>query len=201
MKLRAWGVLALGALCWGCASYRGTAQSVTPQTLQADSGWQRVDGVPQVHQRGAKDCGAAALSAVLGYWSKPAAGPSRAEIDSALRSGTGAAAGNHDAGAVGLSAGALRDYARGHGLQAYVFHGTFADLEHELSLGRPVIVGVLKELSSREQLAHYEVVLGYHPARERVLTLDPAHGLREYPKSGFLDEWERARHTTLVVMP
>lgn len=191
MKLPAWGVLVLGALSWGCASYQSTARSVAPDTVRADGGWQRVEGVPAVHQRGAKDCGAAALSAVLGYWSKTAPAPSRAQIDSALRS----------APEQGLSAGALRDYARRQGLQAYVFHGTFADLQHELSLGRPVIVGVHKALSSREYLAHYEVVLGYHPARERVLTLDPAHGLREYPKSGFLAEWERTRHTTLVVMP
>lgn len=190
MKLPAWGVV-VGALSVGCASYQGTARSVAPDAVRADAGWQRIEGVPAVHQRGAKDCGAAALSAVLGYWRRPQAPPSRAEIDSALRK----------APEQGLSAGALRDYARGQGLQAYVFHGTFADLQHELSLGRPVIVGVHKALSSREYLAHYEVVLGYHPTRERVLTLDPAHGLREYPKSGFLTEWQRTKHTTLVVMP
>ena len=196
MKLPAWGVLVLGALSSGCASYQGTARSVAPDTLRADNGWQRIEGVPEVHQRGAKDCGAAALSAVLGYWRRPAPAPSRAEIDSALRS-----APEQGSSGDGLSAGALRDYARRQGLQAYVFHGTFDDLQHELAQGRPVIVGVHKALSSREYLAHYEVVLGYHPTRERVLTLDPAHGLREYPKTGFLEEWERARHTTLVVMP
>lgn len=195
MRPPAWGVLVLGALCSGCASYQSTARSVEPHTLRADSGWQRVEGVPAVHQRGAKDCGAAALSAVLGFWRRPLPAPSRAEIDAALR------APEPRDRQRGLSAGALRDYARRQGLQAYVFHGTFADLQHELAQGRPVIVGVHKALSSREVLAHYEVVLGYHPARERVLTLDPAHGLREYPKSGFLEEWERARQTTLVVMP
>jgi predicted double-glycine peptidase len=189
-------VLVLGALSAGCASYQGTARSVAPHTLRADSGWQRVEGVPQVHQRGAKDCGAAALSAVLGYWSRPEPAPARAQIDAELRKSTGEGARD-----MGLSAGALRDYARRQGLKAYVFHGTFADLQHELELGRPVIVGVHKALSSREYLAHYEVVLGYHPARERVLTLDPAHGLREYPKQGFLEEWQRTKQTTLVVMP
>lgn len=195
MKLPIWGVV-LGALSMGCASYQGTARSVAPEALRADAGWQRIEGVPEVHQRGAKDCGAAALSAVLGYWRRPAPAPTRAAIDSALR-----AAPEQGGAAQGLSAGALRDYARQQGLQAYVFHGTFGDLEHELAAGRPVIVGVHKALSSREFLAHYEVVLGYHPTRERVLTLDPAHGLREYPKAGFLAEWERTRHTTLVVMP
>ena len=69
-----------------------------------------------------------------------------------------------------------------------------------MDAGRPVIVGVHKQLSSREALAHYEVVVGLHPKRQLVLTLDPAHGLRENQLSAFLSEWERAEHTTLVVM-
>jgi predicted double-glycine peptidase len=203
--------MVVGALISGCASYEGSARAVAPHTLRADPGWQRIDNVPTVPQKGAKDCGAAALSSVLGFWRGPEPAPAQARerIDAALRSGLPGAPGTvpSSAGAAasapqqGLRAGALRDYARQQGFRAYVFHGTFADLQHELSAGRPVIVGVHKALSSREYLAHYEVVLGYHPARERVLTFDPAQGLREYPKSGFLEEWQRAAHTTLVVMP
>jgi hypothetical protein len=81
-----------------------------------------------------------------------------------------------------------------------VFSGTLADLQHEIELQRPVIVGVHKLLSSREALAHYEVVVGLQPERQLVLTLDPAHGLRENRWSAFLSEWESAGHTMLVVM-
>jgi ABC-type bacteriocin/lantibiotic exporter with double-glycine peptidase domain len=168
---------------------------VAPHTLRADSGWQRIEDVPAVPQKGAKDCGAAALSSVLGYWRRPSPAPAREQIDAALR-------GTEDSTSKqGLRAGALRDYARGQGFRAYVFSGTFDDLQHELAAGRPVIVGVHKALSSREYLAHYQVVIGYHPVREKVLTIDPADGLREYPKNGFLEEWQRTAHTTLVVMP
>lgn len=213
MRVPAWGALLLGVLSSGCASYEGSARAVAPHTLRADPGWQRVTNLPEVHQKGAKDCGAAALSSVLGFWRGPGPSPaaSREQIDSVLRASPEAGAAGVDAAAdgersdagprQGLRAGALRDYARQQGFRAYVFQGTFADLQHELSAGRPVIVGVHKALSSREYLAHYEVVLGYHPTRERVLTFDPAQGLREYPKSGFLEEWQRAASTTLVVMP
>jgi predicted double-glycine peptidase len=200
--------LVLGALSAGCASYEGSARAVAPATLRAESGWQRIEDVPAVPQKGAKDCGAAALSSVLGYWRRPGPPPPREQIDAALRAGADADSkqaskdtSKQTLAKQGLRAGALRDYARRQGYRAYVFHGTFDDLQHELAAGRPVIVGVLKELSSREYLAHYQVVIGYHPAKERVLTLDPADGLREYPKTGFLEEWERAAHTTLVVMP
>jgi len=175
----------------GCASYQGSARDVAPSQVVADAGWRRVDGVQWVRQKGTKDCGAAALSMVLGYWAeKPAAAADRAAIDASLRHSPGQ----------GLAAGELRDYARHQGFQAYVFSGTLADIEHEIELRRPVIVGVHKPLSSREVLAHYEVVVGLHPERQLVLTLDPAHGLRENRISAFLSEWEEAGHTTLVVM-
>ena len=188
-----------GALLWlvaaalsGCASYQGSARDVASSQVVADPGWRRIDGVQWVRQTGTKDCGAAALSMVLEYWEqpRPLQGAERAAIDAALRSSP----------SQGLPAGELRDYARKQGFQAYVFSGTLADLQHEIELQRPVIVGVHKQVSSRESLAHYEVVVGLHPERQLVLTLDPARGLRENELSAFLSEWEEAEHTTLVVM-
>jgi predicted double-glycine peptidase len=181
----------LGAMALGCASYQGTARDVASSQVAAEQGWRRIDGVELVRQKGTKDCGAAALSMVLEYWeSAPNAGAERTAIDAALRQSAGQ----------GLLAGELRDYARQQGFQAYVFAGTLDDIRHEIEAQRPVIVGVHKPLSSREALAHYEVVIGLHPERELVLTLDPAHGLRENQLSAFLSEWEDAGHTTLVVM-
>lgn len=183
----------------GCATYRGTARDVSQPEVMAEPGWTRIDGVPLVRQKGIKDCGAAALSMVLSFWEQgqtpaSAAGGSpsaRSEIDQALRREIGE----------GLSAGALRDYARRRGHSAFVFQGSFEDLKHELAAGRPVIVGVHKPLSSGEALAHYEVVVGLHRGRQRVLTLDPAHGLRENDARAFAAEWESAGRVTLVIMP
>jgi hypothetical protein len=185
----------------GCASYRGSALDVSQPEVAAESGWTRVEGVQLVRQKGIKDCGAAALSMVLTYWehgrepgsraSDGSSPTSRADIDRALRREPGE----------GLSAGGLRDYARRRGHSAFVFQGSLADLKHELGAGRPVIVGVHKPLTSGEALAHYEVLVGIHPERKLVLTLDPARGLRENDVVGFVTEWESAGRVTLVIIP
>jgi len=194
VKHSAWGVPLLGVLSFGCISSRGAAEDVTPSAVRTDdAGWRRIGHLPPVHQKGAKDCGAAALSSVLEYWRQPAPPPAldREHIDAALRRSP----------KEGLSAGALRDYARKQGFHAYVFTGEIADLEHEIEAGRPVIVGVHKPLSEKEWLSHYEVVIGYHREQQLLLAFDPAHGLHQDRLSGFVDEWQRAGRTTLVVMP
>lgn len=190
-RLRAYALMfALGLA--GCASYRGTARDADAEVIAREAGWRRVQDVPFVPQRGEKDCGAAVLSSVLAYHAPELGEASeRGAIDRALRASPGQ----------GLLASDLRDYARRRGLSAFVFKGTFADLEHEIAHNRPVIVGVHKPLSSNEALAHYEVFVGYHPEKELVLTLDPAEGLRENELVGFLEEWQRAGEVALVVLP
>lgn len=184
------GWLAVAAV--GCASYRGSAHDVEQASLANDQGWNRIAHLPVARQAGAKDCGAAALSAVLRYWERaPNPAGDREVIDRTLRRGPDE----------GLSVGALRDYARQQGFQAYVFHGTFADLTHEISAGRPVIVGVHKPLTDNKWLTHYEVFVGVQPEKKQVLTFDPAHGLRENSVDGFLEEWKRSGQVTLVVLP
>jgi ABC-type bacteriocin/lantibiotic exporter with double-glycine peptidase domain len=182
----------LGACALSCASYQGTAQDADLQAVARDAGWRRIEHVPYVHQRSAKDCGAAVLSTVLTYY-EPSLGPAaeRETIDAKLRTKPGE----------GLAASDLRDYARSQGFTAYVFKGQFDDLTHELAENRPAIVGLYKPLSSDKVLAHYEVFLGYHPEKERVLTFDPAHGVRENTLEGFMIEWKGGGEVTLVVMP
>ena len=161
-------------------------------------GWVRVEGVSLAHQRGTRDCGAAALSTVLEHWQQQG-GHQRGsvpefrstEIDRALRI----------APERGLAAGDLRDYARARGFPAFVILGTLRDLKHELDSGRPVIVGVHKPLSSGEVLAHYEVVIGYHEQLRQVMTLDPARGLRQNDFEGFAREWASAGRVALVIFP
>ena len=174
--------LLVSASAAGC--YRGTAEDAELGVIRNDSGWVRVD-VPLVRQNGSKDCGAAALASVLGYWGRPV---EAAEIDRA----TGRTAGRR------VSAGELATYAQERGLSAYVFFGNFEDLAHELDNGRPVIVGVAKQYAPKQALAHYEVVVGYHRESRRVLTLDPAEGFRENSMQGFLSEWGPTGRVTLV---
>lgn len=174
----------------GCASYRGSSHEVTAATLTQQPGWVRLDGVELVRQKGISDCGAAALSTVLEYLEPNGDELDRKAIDQTLREKPGE----------GLSAGQLRDYAKARGFDAFVIKGTLKDLQHEVDAGRPVIVGVHKPLSSGETLAHYEVVVGYHPERGDMLTLDPDRGLRKFDRVGFVKEWGGAGLVTLVVM-
>jgi len=176
----------------GCASYQGSAHAVATASLANDPGWTRIEHLPVTRQAGAKDCGAAALSSVLNYWERaPNPADDREVIDRTLRQSP----------SEGLTAGALRDYARKLGFQAYVFNGTLADLRHEVAAGRPVIVGVHKPLSDKSWLTHYEVFIGIQPLKAQVLTFDPAHGLRENTVAAFLEEWKRSGQVTLVVLP
>lgn len=140
--------------------------------------------VPEVRQTGPSDCGAAALASVLGYWGRPT------PLETVERA-------VHPGGA-GAQAGELERFARERGLFAYAFYGDVSDLEHELRAGRPVIVGVVKPYSRDHGLSHYEVVTGYEPVQKRILTFDPARGLRQNDLAGFLAEWQPTKRVALV---
>jgi ABC-type bacteriocin/lantibiotic exporter with double-glycine peptidase domain len=183
--------LYIGALlsASACASYAGSARSVTSSQIERERGWSRVSGVPFVRQEHASDCGPAALSSVLQYWGLDDA---RESIERALEKPGQPA---------GTLAGDLRDYARTRGLRAYVFGGTLRDIQHELALGRPVIAGVHQRLTSERVLRHYVVVVGYHEDRGQILLVDPARGLRRDSVKGFVEEWSGSERLLLVVFP
>jgi ABC-type bacteriocin/lantibiotic exporter with double-glycine peptidase domain len=181
-------VLASYVLASGC--YHGTARTATPADLaDPHDGWNRVDGVPPVRQIAREDCGAAALAMVLGYWGVPI-----------TREAIGAGTGNPVAPGPGIRAAALRDFARRQGLQAFLVQGELADLDREVGRNRPVLVGVMKRYGGRIY-PHYEVVVGVSRGTKRVLTLDPAHGLRVNSREGFIAEWTAAGRLTLIVFP
>jgi ABC-type bacteriocin/lantibiotic exporter with double-glycine peptidase domain len=169
----------------GC--YLGSARTATPADLAAreDDSWNRVDGVPPVRQIASEDCGAAALAMVLGYWGLPIA---RDDIQAA----------HPPVPERGIKAAALRDFARRQGLEAFLIKGELDDLDRELARHRPVLVGVMKR-TSRRVYPHYEVVVGISRGKQRVLTLDPAHGLRVNSREGFAAEWTAAGRLTLIV--
>ncbi len=182
LTMLAVSICALGVS--GCG-YLGTARSFEPAELDADPGWTAVRGVTPILQETREDCGAAALAMILGFWGDPCP---REEI---LRECGG------DSGA-GVRAGDLRELARRRGLRAYLLHGQVADLEHELTRGRPVLVGMVKPYATGGQ-CHYEVVAALHRGRGLIVTIDPAGGWRTNSLEGFMKEWEPAGRLTLVV--
>jgi hypothetical protein len=171
------------------ACYTGSAQTVTAGGMAAiarDPGWQLARDVPFIHQSGDRDCGPAALAMVLAHFrvAPPAAD------DPELAKGD-------------VRAGALRDVARQRGLEAFVVSGTFEDLYAQVGRGRPVLVGLAKPmaLTGGRALAHYEVVIGLNRSQRRVLSLDPAVGVRENSFEGFAREWAPTKQVTIVVFP
>ena len=178
-------VLALPLLAGGCGlGLRGAAR---PQLAAAD-GWVEVADVPLALQQSRTDCGAAALTSVLGYW-RP--GVSEDQVRQWL-------------GPVdderGVEAARLRKVAREQGLEAFVVEGSFDDLVKEIGKRRPVIAGVVNTLG-RSAYPHYEVVVGVNPRERRVLTADPALGWREQSFSAFEDRWKLSRRLLLVILP
>ncbi len=87
---------------------------------------------------------------------------------------------------------------RRRGLRAYLLHGQLADLEHELTRGRPVLVGMVKPYATGG-MRHYEVAVALHRGRGLIVTVDPARGWQINDFAGFVKEWEPAGRLTLVV--
>jgi ABC-type bacteriocin/lantibiotic exporter with double-glycine peptidase domain len=164
--------------------YLGGARPFHPDEFR-DDGWIVVSGVAPVLQTAESDCGAAALATVLAYWGD---GTTRDDVMRACPVGPGG----------GLVARDVRDQARVRGFSAYLLHGQITDLVHELSRGRPVIVGLVKPYLTGD-MCHYEVATAIHPERGQIVTIDPARGWCTNSLEGFLAEWEPADRLTIVV--
>jgi ABC-type bacteriocin/lantibiotic exporter with double-glycine peptidase domain len=179
--------LALLACLLASGCYLGSAKSTTPAELAGEGGWEVIETVPEVRQVAREDCGAAALAMVLNYWGRPVT------LDEIGRAGLP----DSDRG---FKAALLRDLAVRQGLQAFLIQGQPDDLEREIHRHHPVLVGVMKRHFFRNY-PHYEVVVGVNRQKQRVLTLDPAHGLRVNGSDAFATEWAKAGHLTLVIFP
>jgi ABC-type bacteriocin/lantibiotic exporter with double-glycine peptidase domain len=170
------------------ACYAGSARSISAErasALAADPAWTFVRDVPFVAQRSDADCGPAALAMVLQHF-----GVRTTLTELVVRDPP------HDGG---VRAGDLRDVAREKGLSAFVVAGTFDDLFEQLGRGRPVLVGLAMPITGGRALAHYEVVVAIDRRDRRLLTLDPARGLREDSLAGFAREWAPTGQVTLIV--
>jgi len=178
-------IILLAALAAACSSYRGTAHDTSPAKLAREPGWVLIRDVPYVKQETEFECGAAAISMVVSYWT----GVAPRAIVAHFR----------PVGERGIAAGKLRDYARYQGLTSYLIEGKLDDIARELAAGRPVLVGLTKPHSKDKVLDHYEVVVGLHRDKQKIVTLDPGEGWRESSLEGFAREWKPAGFVTLIV--
>ena len=167
--------------------YQGGAHTVSAAELKAQDGWQLVGGVPLIRQPSAHECGPAALAMVLRRWGVPT------DVEQVARATGGSGQ--------SVAAGALRDEARRHGLQAFLIRGEVDDLVREVGWNRPVLVGLIQRYTNNRAYAHYEVVVGINPRTQQLLLLDPGNGMREDAMKSFSEEWEGAGRLTLVVGP
>jgi ABC-type bacteriocin/lantibiotic exporter with double-glycine peptidase domain len=151
--------------------------------LAVEVGWIKAAPTPDIRQRSALDCGAAALAMLAASWhvdialDDPAIGPPSKN---------------------GLRLGDLRAAARAHGLNAFAIRADERTLEHELRAGRPMIIGLLRPYSRSRGVSHYEVVVAMRG--DEIVTLDPAAGLRVRDRASLNSEWSAAGFPALVVI-
>lgn len=165
--------------------YTGGARAVSPGEL--GSGWIRAAATPVVRQHHETDCGLAALAMVAGTWGRRWSVPDlNRQLPTTER---------------GVKLGALRDLARARGLDAYAIKGTVGDLAHELSFGRPVVLGLVLPFDRGHNASHYEVAVAMDPRDGTVVTIDPASGQWRQRSSQVLDlEWRPAGFPALVIV-
>jgi ABC-type bacteriocin/lantibiotic exporter with double-glycine peptidase domain len=173
----------------GCATYTGTGTNVEIDAATLDPGWSLIEGVPVQRQQHEWDCGLAAWSMVMRYWS--------IDPDSRIVAKTIApiAAAERP-----IRAAELRDLAQDHGLLGFVLAGQVSDLDEQVLKGRPLIVGLVKPTLGGSN-AHYEVVVGVHPTKRLVMTYDPGLGYRQNTYEGFEKEWRASGSVTILLLP
>jgi ABC-type bacteriocin/lantibiotic exporter with double-glycine peptidase domain len=174
---------ALAAMGGGCGG-----RTPPPRPPATAANWTVVPGVKMVKAQSEADCGAAALSMVLGRWSP--------DLDDRA---IARALGPPDS-INGYRAAMLRNVARSQGMNSFVIEGQITDLVHEVSLGRPVIVGVvITRLGSA--YPHYQVVAGADAAGEWFLIADPRGTWTRVPAQELLTGWRPAGQVAVVVFP
>jgi ABC-type bacteriocin/lantibiotic exporter with double-glycine peptidase domain len=191
MNARAVAAAVVAACAQGAAAcHNGTAPAASPTALAGEPGWTLVRGVPFVPQAREESCGAAALAMVLSFWAVPP--------DDVRAAGVDPAAGDAERG---IGAGQLRDWARASGLDAYLVSADLGDLASELGRGHPIVVGLERSDGPGRVRPHYEVVVGIHREKQRILTLDPAAGWRENSLEAFAREWLPGGRAALMIFP
>lgn len=141
-------------------------------------------------------CGPASIAMVMQYWSRQRNAPggsaagddaNPAAIERAVYSKEGKGTRGSD----------MQRYFERAGFRAFVFKGEWADLEHHLEKGRPLIVALREGRSF-----HYVVVGGLDRQQDLVIVNDPAQrGFLKMDRAGFARAWNAAQNWTLLALP
>jgi ABC-type bacteriocin/lantibiotic exporter with double-glycine peptidase domain len=142
--------------------------------------------VPSVRQTEKEGCGLACLVALLHFHGLDLDAEARARFSEERLARSP------------ITAGELRDYLRGRGLQAYLVHGSLDErypqgLFGVVRSGLPVII----ELAT-EKRHHYGLVCGFDPGRRLVVVMDPETGFVGVPEVELERHWASADHLMLV---
>ncbi|MFZ1942143.1 MAG: C39 family peptidase [Acidobacteriaceae bacterium] len=176
------GLLLLGGSLWAAVE----VPSASARAIWID--------VPFVQQT-TDGCGSASLSMVMRYWDRKEGRAIAADAEA-----THIQAELFSKSAKGIYASSMRDYLERSGYQAFAFHGQWSDFDHQLSMGRPLIVGL--QASGAHGPLHYVVVVGIDPARNFLFMNDPAQQkMLRISREGFEQEWRATGNWTLLAVP
>lgn len=146
--------------------------------------WLDVPFVAQVKN----GCGAASAAMLLRYWKGDSASVDSGQIMKELYSSP----------AEGIYASQLAKYLEKQGFLTFAFRGEWADLEHHLSKGRPLLVC----LSEEGPDLHYVVVAGVDWQAKTIFLNDPARKkLFPMKQDEFVAAWEASNRWTLLAVP
>lgn len=141
-------------------------------------------------------CGAACISMVMYYWSGVTRTAHSTDDLNAREIGKTL----YSKAAGGIFGKDMERYFKAQGFQTFVFKGEWGDLEHHLSKGRPLIVGL--EVNGRGAPSHYVVVTGLDPQNGFVLTNDPSQRkLLKMSRASFEKAWGQTNYWTLLAIP
>ncbi len=139
-------------------------------------------------------CGAASIAMVMQYWQHQQHGPISPGADAAhiLRV-------LHSDEAHGIYASAMVRYFQQSGYRTFAFSGAWADLQHHIAQGRPLIAALKPDASST---LHYVVVAGIDPVQDVVMLNDPEQRkLLKEDRKQFEQEWKATNDWTLLAVP
>ena len=160
----------------------GAAMGSGPPALWLD--------VPFIRQE-KNGCGAASIAMVMQYWRGQQQGPPAPDVETIQRA-------LYSRQAHGIYASALEAYLRQHGFLTFALPGQWADLEHHLEKGRPLIVA----LNPAGSDLHFVVVTGMDAQQGILLTHDAARRkLVKQRRHDFEHEWKAAGNWMLLAVP
>jgi len=134
-------------------------------------------------------CGSASLWMIMKYW-QPDAELDVNEIQHQL----------YSKAAGGIYAKDMSRYLKSHGFRVFAIRGEWADLQEQVSKGRPLIVSL--ERNTRGVPFHYVVVAGIDQTAGLVLLNDPAQRkLLSMPRAEFEQSWRSTDNWTLLAVP